>query len=345
MSLCIRRLLSTVTETSPLIASHVVKNSSDVSISSLTSFDVLGNGSLLKISLAPSTPLYARRNSFVACFGQLDSIVSTLHFSRLLARLISWQRPFGFQKFISTSPVSTLISCSRKSFSVLALDGTIDWVIPSSDALHTYSGESLIVAPRSKWRVRRGNPAFNHTFLTGRGTVALASNGHTYRVVLQPRESLLVNRNNLLAYSVDANNLNASLPSPVSLLYSLSVPGTSRWSKFKNWISQLVRADPNKYYMVTGPTTLLLQSQTRAVEFGKSIHSPFGTTSSIHAPTKLETALHDYAAQIVAKEEQEMIDARASGLSGQPRDHFKIATVGPDGKVSFETTESFRDFR
>jgi hypothetical protein len=310
----------------------------------LTTFSVLGTGSLLKVSLAPSTPLYTRRNSFVASFGQLDSIISTLHISRLVTRLLSWQRPFALQKLISTTPVETLISCSQStSFTVLELDGTIDWIISSSNALHTYTGESLVIIPRTKWRVRRGSPLFDHTFITGRGSVALAASGHTYKVVLQEKESVLINKESLVAYSVDSNNLNSALPRPLSLLHTFNTgPADSRWARFKNWASRFMRADPNKFYKLHGPSTLLLQSQVPSLDVFKSVKQSL--TGQIGSPSKLETEVHNFALETTTKQEQDVIDARTSGLSGGPRDHFKVATVS-NGRVLFETTDNFKEFR
>lgn len=314
---------------------------------SLTSFAVVGNGSLLKVSLAPSTPLYTKRNSFVASFGQVDSIVSTLHFPRLLARFVSRQGPFALQQFISSTPVETLISCSQStSLTALELDGTIDWILTASNSLHSYSGESLVIVPRSRWRTRRGRPDFNHTFITGRGSVALAANGQIYTIVVREKETMLINRDSLVAYSVDANNLNAALPRPVSLLHTLEEKSTanSAWSRFKSWTSEFIWADPNKYFKVQGPTTLLVQSQGSPVDLVNAVKQSFRNQDKGAAPTKLEQQVHSLAIQTISKQNQDIIDARTSGLNGLPQDHFKIATVA-QGKVMFETTENFNDFK
>uniref|UniRef100_A0A060TFV4 Altered inheritance of mitochondria protein 24, mitochondrial n=1 Tax=Blastobotrys adeninivorans TaxID=409370 RepID=A0A060TFV4_BLAAD len=331
---------------SHLIRAPEIKDSVDGIASA--KFQVVGS-SLLQVSLPPSTPLYTRRNSQVATFNtQEHSIVSSLYVGKALSRLLAWQRPFAFQRIESTVPVSTLLS-SPKSLAVITLDGTIDWVIAAKNALHSFTGEQLIVNSKGPFRLRN-RPRYVHTFLSGRGTVALSSKGDMYKVSLEQGERFLVLRDSLVAYSLDSNNRNAGIPQLKSIPHSLGEKADqpvvyddvneSLWDKAKRYSSavlsfvyRLVHADSGRYVEVKGPATVLLQS---------SVPFPLNSESlgvNLNA-NPLESKVHYDAKQFVEEKEYKLERAEKEGLVGRPEDHLKVVTV-QNGKATFESTSSF----
>lgn len=321
--------------------------------STTTNFEVLG-GSLLRVGLAPSTSLYTKRNSLVGTFGQ--TVVSTLYLNKVLPRVLALQRPFGFQKIISSSPVCTLIS-SADPMAVLSLDGTIDWVVAKSNSLHTFSGEQLIVEARRRGLLRRKNrPEFSHTFLSGRGTVALSGANQLYKVSLEQGESFLALKDNLIAYSLDSNNRNVEaaryhqIPytleqaekgvEPVSnVITSKNLSFTERLKHLYHQVAtttrRFVHSESGKFVRIAGPTTLLLQSTVPS-------YVPDMAGRNLNT-NPLETEIQRTAKSIVEEADYEKEKKIMAGMPGKPEDHLKIATVSA-GKVSLQSTKDFDQF-
>src|SRR3954447_7737778 len=85
--------------------------------------------------------------------------------------------PFIYQKVSSTSPITALISTKSPitSFTVLHLNGTVDWMVAQRKALLAWTGHTLSVSPT----VKRGMSLahWGNSKVTGRGLVALAGPG------------------------------------------------------------------------------------------------------------------------------------------------------------------------
>ncbi|KAA8913820.1 hypothetical protein TRICI_003102 [Trichomonascus ciferrii] len=342
-SLNVSRLVKSVPQLSALTREEYA--------STTTSFEVLG-GSLLRVGLAPSTALYTKRSSLVGTFGH--AVVSTLYLNKVLSRLMALQRPFGFQKIMSASPVCTLVS-SMDPLAVLTLDGTIDWVVARSNALHTFSGEQLIVEARRRGVLRKNRPQFSHTFLSGRGTVALSGKGQLYKVSLEPGESFLALKDNLVAYSVDSNNRNIESPryhhipytleqqqpqqnesaSVVSKDLSLLERLKALYQGFATTVRRFVHSESGKFVRIAGPTTLLLQSTVPS-------YVPDLPGLNLNA-NPLEGEIQRTARSIVEEENYEEEKKVMAGMPGRPEDHLKIATVSA-GKVSLQSTKDFDQF-
>lgn len=343
-SLNVSRLVKSVPQLSAL--------SREEYASTTTSFEVLG-GSLLRVGLAPSTSLYTKRNSLVGTFGQ--AVVSTLYLNKVLPRVLAWQRPFGFQKVISSSPVCTLIS-SADPMAVLSLDGTIDWVVAKSNSLHTFSGEQLIVEARRRGFVRhRNRPQFSHTFLSGRGTVALSGAGQLYKVSLEQGESFLALKDNLIAYSLDSNNRNIEgaryhrIPytleqveegvESVNVVTSKNLSFTERLKHLYHQVMtttrRFVHSESGKFVRIAGPTTLLLQSTVPS-------YLPDLRGQNLNT-NPLEAEIQRTAKSIIEEEDYQKEQKIMAGMPGKPEDHLKIATVTA-GKVSLRSTKDFDQF-
>lgn len=340
--------------------------------------DVVGTpGSLLKIEMAPSVPVYARRGSLLCTFGSIDAFASTLSITRPIARLLSRQ-PVIYQKHTSVLPVTSLMSCSqagKSTFSVITLDGSIDWVVIAPGGLHAYSGEALTVLPRSRWSLRRPKsaPSLGHVLISGRGDVALASAGHTFQVRLAAGESLLVQRKSLVAYSVDSNAAPSRAPEPYHLRHNLAASGpqptgpsssvatTSSsgttgeatqstalrlWKSiirsvrsYASWISTSVKSDSTAFLEMHGPTTLLLQTEADAPVSLPALSLP-GSGAHVDA---IESRLAQRASESVSALDFEAGRARHTGMAGDAEHHLKIATI-VDGKVVFTSARNFDEF-
>ncbi|ODV77018.1 uncharacterized protein CANTADRAFT_43262, partial [Suhomyces tanzawaensis NRRL Y-17324] len=201
-------------------------------------FKPLGNPqSVLSISSPASVPVYVRRGSLLSIYGtgansSVSSVRSTLEFLSPVRRLLYGGYASAYQKLISTSPFSILVSSSSRTFSLLKssdnksfvnliLDGSNDWAILNKSALQVYTGNSLIISLHTLPKVisrkllktlglkgtqNTGLFKWTHsgyTLLSGRGQAGLVGNGSIYNVNLAKNEELLVNKKNLLGVTVN----------------------------------------------------------------------------------------------------------------------------------------------
>lgn len=124
--------------------------------------------------------------------------------------------PFVYQKIVATSPIVALIApaAPTASFTVLHLDGTVDWMVAQRKALVAWTGHSLSLAPT----LTRGTGIahWGSTLITGRGLVALAGPGNIYQIRLKADEEYVAHPGNILAYIITPH-----LPQP----YRLPVSG------------------------------------------------------------------------------------------------------------------------
>ncbi|CAN6612607.1 hypothetical protein TRVA0_005S01288 [Trichomonascus vanleenenianus] len=341
-----------------LNVSHLVKNVPDLvaeNDGSETTFQALGDSaSLLRVAMAPSTPVYTKRKSLVATFAKDHApVVSTWFLGKFVSRLLALQRPFGFQKIVSTSPVTALIGSDSSRLAVVSLDGTIDWIVAHPAALHTFTGEQLILhARRGSW-LRKG-PPFSYTFLSGRGTVALSGFGQLFKISLEQGESYMALKESVIAYSVDANRRLQTpefekLPYSVHQTTTLASPSiaeslksvSAAWAYVKSLVSRtntalyrLVNADSGKYMTLHGPTTILVQS---------AVHHLAAPALATSSPAVLESAVQAAAREIIDDVQSQKAQIAAAGMAGRPEDHLKVATV-TNGKVVFESTKNFDGF-
>lgn len=305
-----------------------------------TKFTSLG-AKLVEVALSPSTPLYTRRSSLLATFGPKDQVVIQAPTVRSPGLL--------YQKIISNTPLKALISTQSPSseLSVLKLDGTIDWMISRSHSLHTYWGDSLVVSSKRSWLRPFGKRPL---LLSGRGLAALQSvAGPIQTVNIEDGQSIVINRNSLLAYSVDSNlglrvsSLNSTVQYNSSAKKDTELPSTRAkqvWSLIKSAFSWF-KSDKSQYQRVNGPTTIYITAPAAPSWIPTSITAKLGGfTSPNQSP--LEIAAHKQAAELVSQMTFEKQQAENAGLRGPPENHLKIATV-VDGKVQFVSTSTFKN--
>lgn len=208
-----------------------------ISTKSLESAEFLALGvppTILSVNSPPSVPVYIRRGSLLSIYGLSDTqtIHNQLEIKNPIKHFLYGNYVSSYQKLISTTPFSILVSSvsrnfspfsttNNKSFVSLNLDGANDWAILDNQALHVYTGNSLIVALyRLPYTISRNLSKklslpfktstglskwskLGYTLLSGRGQVGLVGKGTVYNVNLKESEEILINKNNLLGISVN----------------------------------------------------------------------------------------------------------------------------------------------
>lgn len=189
--------------------------------------------SAMTVGIPPSLPLYVRRNTILTIQGSHEHIAASNVTIMFFKRLLYGNFVSRYQKLMSTEPISLLVTSNyptsfpslflnstSKSFASVNLDGINDWAILKPDALHIYSGPSLNIGmfklPNkiSRQLAKRTNlgkettglfhwAKSGYTFVSGRGNIGLVGNGVIYSVDIAEGDELTVNRDNLVAVSVN----------------------------------------------------------------------------------------------------------------------------------------------
>ena len=306
------------------------------------------------------------------------NLVSTLN---LTTRFLSFQWPpvSLYQKLTSTVPLSITLNTVKQphnsSIAVVSLDGRIDWTVSKQASVLAYSplqASSLSILPSHG----------SSSLVTGRGIVALTGSApNIFKVSLEAGESFLVARTALLAYSLDdtAGVSRKSLhPKPERIASTVSLedqptdtPATATnnasylkrfGSKLASWSLALwtrLRSDNTPFVSMYGPSTLLVQSSSTTPLFGQAnsnssrqqlqslVSSTISKVASPSSSATVNSLESQIAAQLISNQENKAKAVRDKRANGYPQDYLKIATVvvdGPDRKVSFESTPTFKDF-
>lgn len=110
--------------------------------------------------------------------------------------------PFLYQRISSTTPLTALISTKSPftSFTVLHLNGTVDWMVAQRKALLAWTGHTLAVTPT----INRGMSLthWGNSKVTGRGLVALSGPGQVYQITLKAGEEYVAYPGNVVAYTI-----------------------------------------------------------------------------------------------------------------------------------------------
>ena len=311
-------------------------------------FEILGHSaSLLSVSLAASQELFTRRGTLVGVNGSPQNATSTLRilspFSRAPLRI-----PFLYQRVTSTTPLGLVISARspHTSYSIINLDGRLDWKVTRRDALLAWTGPRLMVEPNIPMNLRSAH--WGSSTLTGRGLVALAGSGQIYQITLKENEDYVVHPNNVLAYSI-----NTSHPQPFrfkSTAIPIQIPSIGEWLpetkffrtmretqtfkasaqalvKLRTWLRTSLWGD-RLFLRFNGPTTIVLQSRGARLrdvltsrEVNEIADSPAGSVQAAVASRSTESG-----------------EPEANLTSQNPtKETMNYANVGKDGKVSFKS--------
>ncbi|CAH6721477.1 altered inheritance of mitochondria protein 24, mitochondrial [[Candida] jaroonii] len=201
------------------------------------------NNSILSIELPPSIPISIKKGSLISIYGisnlSISSISNQLDFK--LSDVFYGDFNLIFSRIISTSKISMLISSNRSkifnfnkisntnSISMINLDGTNDWALLNQSNLQFKIGNSLILSNYLKPKFISKKSArsqglsrnemtglrskfiadwlwpFNKTFklISGRGQIGIIGKGSIYNINLVENEEVLINKDSLLAVSVN----------------------------------------------------------------------------------------------------------------------------------------------
>ncbi|KAJ5949376.1 Mitochondrial biogenesis protein AIM24 [Penicillium verhagenii] len=317
-------------------------------------FDVVGAPySLLSVSLSASQNLYTRRGTLVGLSGKADNVVSTLSVLEPFRRAPIGV-PFLYQKVSSASPVTALISTRSPttSFSVVNLNGSVDWMVAQRNALLAWTGRSLSIKPTINTNL--GLTHWGSSEVTGRGLIALVGNGQVYSVELKDGEQYIAHPSNVLAYTMSSNP-----PTAISLqIYYTQLPGAwlediaqafiknvtsaGSWKstmrffhKLRTWSRMTIWGD-RLFMQFDGPATVLIQSRgprlndvLSSQEVNEIAGTPRGLTS---APRTLENEQKEAEAPGVPHltRSVETVNKEIQGISQS------IAQIRSDGKVEVE---------
>ena len=277
---------------------------------------------------------------------QVQSTLSVLEpFRRAVLRI-----PFLYQRITSTTPITALISTKSPltTFTVVHLNGTLDWMVTQRKALLAWTGHTLKVSPTINKGMSLAH--LGSSKVTGRGLMALAGPGQTYQVGLKAGETYVAHPGNVVAYTITqhpplpyrfkSSSLNLQVP-------DLGIPAYLNEIKFFRVMKE---ADTWK-----GLGTLLfnLRTAARRTIWGDRLMLQF------HGPTKilLSSRASRISDVLTARDVDEIADSpegvvqSAITLLEKPnkeeeqKQHtdvptgFSMAEVGKDGKVTFGGAE------
>ncbi|KAF8866221.1 hypothetical protein BDZ45DRAFT_710836 [Acephala macrosclerotiorum] len=350
------QISATPTTESPNLTGDVLSGSIDAfSDPADARFEVLGAPySLLSVSLSASQKLYTRRGTLVGVSGKSENAQSTLSILEPFRRA-PLGIPFLYQRISSTSPITALISTKSPitSFTVLHLNGTVDWMVAQRKALLAWTGHTLSVTPTMNTKMSLAH--WGNSEVSGRGLVALAGPGQIYQVNLRAGEEYVAHPGNVVAYTITqhpplpyrlkSSSLRFQVPN-LGLGYLLPdikffrvMRETSTWKGITSLLFNLRTAarrtiwGDSLFLKFHGPTTILISSRASRVgdvltsrDVNEIADSPAGAVTS--------------AVTLMSKPKEEESSKQISDVPTG----FHVAEVGRDGKVKFEDAEDIKQF-
>ncbi|KAH8812545.1 mitochondrial biogenesis AIM24-domain-containing protein [Xylogone sp. PMI_703] len=319
-------------------------------------FEVLGAPySLLSVSLSASQRLYTRRGTLVGATGKAENAQSTLSILEPFRRA-PLGIPFLYQRISSTSPITALISTKSPftSFTVLHLDGTVDWMVAQRKALVAWTGHTLSVTPTINAKMSLAY--WGNTEITGRGLVALAGPGQIYEVRLKPGEEFVAHPGNVVAYTISQKQpqpyrFKSSSPRfqipdlglshfLLNIKFFRVMRETATWRAMTNLLFHL-RTSARRtiwgdrlFLQFQGPTTILMSSRASRIsdvltsrDVNEIADSPAGAVQSAVALANKPMA--DVSSQVKQ--------------ASQAPTGFHVASVETDGKVKFKDADGAKN--
>ncbi|KAF4554707.1 Mitochondrial biogenesis AIM24-like protein [Elsinoe fawcettii] len=311
-------------------------------------FEVLGGpSSLLSASVSASQSIYTRRGSLVGFNGKPESAVSTLSLLEPFRRAVGGI-PFLYQKITSTTPFTALISTKSPlaTFTVVHLDGRLDWMIAQRNALLAWTGHTLSLRPQINTKMSLAH--WGNTKVSGRGLMCLSGKGQIYQVMVRSGEEYVVHPGNVVAYSIMQNTpqpyrfksstLRFQIPSPTTLLPDTRFIRTIRESQIwkflsafaftvRTWTRRSIFGD-RMFLRFEGPANILLQARGNSISdslTNRDINEIADAPAGAVLQTKYARIDSQEAAEKAA--EQKPTPGQATRTS--------YAQVGGDGKVAF----------
>jgi len=263
--------------------------------------------------------------------------------------------PFLYQKITSTSPITALISTKSPltSFTVLHLDGTIDWMVTQRKALLAWTGHTLSVTPTINRQLSLAH--WGNSQVTGRGLVALAGPGQVYRITLKAGEEYVAHPGNVVAYTITQHPPMPYRLKSSRLRFQIPSLGLSRLVPDIKFFRVMQQTDTWKGI---GRFLFTLRTSARRTIWGDRLFLQF------HGPTTI--LLSSRAARIndvlTKRDVNEIADTEAGSvqsavtLATQPKaiesnkqttdvpTGFHVAEVSGDGKVKFDDAKDVKSF-
>ncbi|PNY25210.1 Altered inheritance of mitochondria protein 24, mitochondrial [Tolypocladium capitatum] len=317
-------------------------------------FEVLGSPySLLSVTLSASQKLYTRRGTLVAVAGKPDNAQSTLSLLGPLPRALLGV-PFLYQRISATSPITALISTKSPTttFTILHLDGTTDWMVAQRNALLAWTGHTLSLS----WRIQRSLSLahWGSTHLTGRGLAALSAPGQIYQLTLSEGDEFVAHPGSVVAYSVSRIP-----PQPFRFKSSslrLQVPSLTSWIPDIEFLKNMRKTDTFKFL---ARTLFSLRTMTRRTIWGDRLFLQFKGPATILMSSRgvrIADALSSEQVDEIADSpagalrkalglpDQDRARASAGATAEQTPSAVHVASVGRDGKVTFEDAKDLKEF-
>lgn len=352
------QISATPTTESPILTGDVLGHSIDASTDPADArFEVLGAPySLLSVSLSASQKLYTRRGTLVGVSGKSENAQCTLSILEPFRRA-ALGIPFLYQRISSTSPITALISTKSPltSFTVLHLNGTVDWMVTQRKALLAWTGYTLSVSPTVNTKMSLAH--WGNSQITGRGLVALAGPGQIYQITLRPGEEYVAHPGNVVAYTITqhrplpyrfkSSNLRFQIP---ELGLGYLVPDikffrvmrqTETWKFITKMLFNL-RTQARRtiwgdqlFLKFHGPTTILMSSRASRIsdvltsrDVNEIADSPAGAVQEI----------------ITSVNKPKDVDEGSRKQVSDVPTGFHVAEVNRDGKVKFEDAQDVKPF-
>ena len=251
-----------------------------------------------------------------------------------------------YQKISSTTPFTALIATKSPitTYSVIHLDGRLDWMIAQRNALLAWTGHTLSLQPQINTNMSIAH--WGNTKATGRGLLCLSGKGQVYQVTLKTGEEYVVHPSNVVAYAMLQNqpqpyrfkssNLRFQIPSVSSLLpdtrFIRTVKESQAW-KFlaafaftaRTWARRSIWGD-RLFLRFEGPANILVQSR------GNNITESL-TTRDINEIADAPAG----AVRLASGSGSKAINAPSAGSVGQSSPaKVTYTSIKGDGKVEFD---------
>lgn len=228
-------------------------------------------------------------------------------------------------------------------------------MVSQRNALLAWTGHTLTLSSR----VQRGLALahWGSTNLTGRGLAALSAPGQIYQLTLSEGEEFVAHPGSVVAYSVSRNP-----PLPFRFKSSslrFQVPALTSWIPESQFLKNMRKTDTYKFIarvlfslrttarrtvwgdrlflQFKGPTTILMSSRGVRVA---DVLSKEEVNEIADAPAGVLAE----AVELPAEPKGQTDAAESAKATGQAPTAFHVASVGKDGKVTFEDSKDLKEF-
>jgi len=265
--------------------------------------------------------------------------------------------PWLYQRISSTSPITALISTKSPltSFTVLHLNGTVDWTVAQRQALLAWTGHTLSVSPSANRSMSLAH--WGNSQITGRGLVALAGPGQIYQVTLKPGEQYVAHPGNVVAYTVTqhpplpyrfkSSSLRFQIPDLglgrllQGIKFFRVMRETDAWKavrklafNFRTAARRTIWGD-RLFLQFHGPTTILVSSRASRI-------SDVLTSRDVNEIADSEAGVAQSAVTLVSKPKED--EGSTHKQTTDVPTGFHTAEVSREGKVKFEDVKDVKPF-